>query len=115
MKKLKSKSIKYRLGLMNITEKFRDETIRAIGCLIRYKYNSLITVKKIRDLYHIEPFDNSKINFYWRSLQYLEKGGVLKRYSSKKPKEYRVSNFFKFFQILHDAYINLAMIDKNNG
>ena len=100
---------------MNFTEKFRDETIRAIGGLIRFKYDSLITVKKIRDLYNIESFDNSKINFYWRSLQYLEENGILKRCSSKKPREYRVFNFFKFFQILYDAYIHLAMMNENSN
>jgi len=91
---------------MNVHEKFMDETICAIWDIIRYKYTSLITVKKIRNLYNIKPIDSSKINFYWRSLQALEQTGILKIYGSKKPKKYQVLNFFKFFELFYDAYIN---------
>jgi len=94
------------MGLMNINEKFMDETVCAIWNIIRYKYTSLITVKKIRNLYNIKSRDSSKINFYWRSLQSLEQTGILKRYGSKKPKKYQVLNFFKFFELFYDAYIN---------
>jgi len=94
------------MGLMNINEKFMDETVCAIWNIIRYKYTSLITVKKIRNLYNIKSRNSSKINFYWRSLQSLEQTGILKRYGSKKPKKYQVLNFFKFFELFYDAYIN---------
>lgn len=94
------------MGLMNINEKFMDETVCAIWNIIRYKYASLITVKKIRNLYNIKSRNSSKINFYWRSLQSLEQTGILKRYGSKKPKKYQVLNFFKFFELFYDAYIN---------
>lgn len=94
------------MRLMNVHEKFMDETIRAIENIIRYKYTSLITVKKIRDLYHIEALDSSKVHFYWRSLQALEETGVLMRYGSQKPKKYQVRNFFKFFELFYDTYVN---------
>ncbi|MFW9876804.1 MAG: hypothetical protein ACFFG0_27235 [Candidatus Thorarchaeota archaeon] len=89
-----------------------NETICAIMNIIRYEYTSLITVKKIRNLYNIKSIDNSKINFYWRSLQSLEQVGILKRYGSNKPKKYQVLNFFKLFELFHDAYINQAMHTK---
>ena len=91
---------------MNVHEKFMDETVRAIENIIRFKYTSLITVKKIRDLYNIKSRDSSKINFYWRSLQALEQIGILKRNGSKKPIKYQVRNFFKFFELFYNAYIN---------
>lgn len=94
------------MGLMNIHEKFMEETINAIWNLIRYKYTSIITVKKIRNLYNIKSKDSSKIHFYWRSLQALEQAGILKRYGSNNPKKYQVQNFFKFFELFHDTYIH---------
>jgi hypothetical protein len=50
--------------------------------------------------------DSSKVHFYWRSLQALEETGVLMRYGSQKPKKYQVRNFFKFFELFYDTYIN---------
>ncbi|MFX1389125.1 MAG: hypothetical protein ACFE9Z_03565 [Promethearchaeota archaeon] len=97
---------------MNITEKYMDETIRAIGQIIKYEYFSLISVKKIRKLYKVEPLDYSKINFYWRSLQNLEKKKVIERYGSQSPKKYRVLNFLKFFDLLYDTCINQANLAK---
>ena len=97
---------------MNIIEKFMNETIYAIMNIIRYEYTSLITVKRIRNLYKIKSIDGSKINFYWRCLQSLEQTGILKRYGSKKPKKYQVLNFFKFFELFYDACINRAMHTK---
>ena len=98
---------------MNIYEKFMEETVRAIGDIIRYRYTSVITVKKIRDFYNIKAKNSSKINFYWRCLHALEQNGILKRYGSNKPKKYQVLNYFKFFELLHDAYISRAMITRN--
>ena len=89
-----------------------NETICAIMNIIRFKYTSVISVKKIRNLYNITPIDNSKINFYWRCLQSLEKTGILKRSGSKKPKNYQVLNFFKLFELSHNTYIKQAMHTK---
>jgi hypothetical protein len=97
---------------MNFYDKFMNETVCAIGNIIRYEYTSLISVKKIRNLYSIKSIESSKINFYWRCLQSLEQTGILKRCGSKKPRKYQVLNFFKFFELLYDAYINKAMITK---
>ena len=80
-----------------------DETIRAIEKIIRYKYTTLITVKKVRDLYNVKSIESSKINFYWRSLESLEQTGILKRYGTKKPKKYQVLNYFKFFELFYDT------------
>ncbi len=93
------------MGFMNIHEKFMVQTICAIENIIRYKYTSLITVKKIRNLYNIKAIDSSKISFYWRSLQSLEQAGILKRDGSKTPKKYQVLNYFKFFELFYDVFI----------
>lgn len=100
---------------MNIPERYLDETIRAIGTITKSKYNSLISVKKIRKLYKIDPLDHSKINFYWRSLHYLEKHKILKRYESKSPRKYQVLNFFKFFELLYKVYINQIKIANSSN
>ena len=109
-KKLKKlRYCQYKLGIMSISEKFMDDCIRAIGHITRHNYNTLITVKKIREFHKIDPFNNSKISFYWRCLQSLEQNGTLKRIGPKNPKKYRVLNFFKFFELFHDSHINWVM------
>jgi hypothetical protein len=100
---------------MKIPEKFLDETIRAIDAITKDNYDSLISVKKIRDLYKISSLDYSKINFYWRSLDYLEEHKVLKRFNTKVPKKYQVLNFFKFFELLYDVYNNQTEIASSTG
>ena len=100
---------------MKIPEKFLDETIRAIDAITKDNYDSLISVKKIRDLYKISSLDYSKINFYWRSLEYLEEHKVLKRFNTKVPKKYQVLNFFKFFELLYDVYNNQTEIASSTG
>ncbi|MFW9829200.1 MAG: hypothetical protein ACFFEY_16620 [Candidatus Thorarchaeota archaeon] len=100
---------------MNILQKYIDETVRAIGYITHFEYHSLISVKKIRKLYKIGPSDYSKINFYWRSLQYLEENKVIKRFGSKTPRRYQIINFLKFFNLLHDIYIdNLKLTAKTS-
>jgi hypothetical protein len=100
---------------MNILKKYMNETVRAIGYITKFEYHSLISVKKIRKLYKIGSSDYSKINFYWRSLQTLEKDRILKRFGSKSPKKYRVLNFYKFFDLLHDVYLDQVSISKSNN
>ena len=96
---------------MNIPEKFMEQTICAIENIIRYKYTSLITVKKIRKLYNIKSRDISKINFYWRSLQYLEQTRILMMFGSKKPQRYQVQNYFKFYELFYDVYMRYSSSD----
>lgn len=98
------------MRLMNVHEKILDETICVIWNIVRFKYTSLIAVKKIRNLYKIKPRDCSKINFSWRNLQVLEQTGILKMNESKKPKNYQVLNFFKFIE----RFLILALIEVKN-
>ncbi|MFW9772256.1 MAG: hypothetical protein ACFFFB_05480 [Candidatus Heimdallarchaeota archaeon] len=90
---------------MNFYRKYFEETVVAIASLTRFNYNAEITVKRIRDLYKIDSFNYSKINFYWRSLQSLEEIGVLKQINTKLPKIFRVVNYFKFYELFHDTYL----------
>jgi len=39
---------------MNFFQKFIDETLRAIGYITRDNYQSLISVKKVREFYEID-------------------------------------------------------------
>jgi hypothetical protein len=98
-----------------IPEKFLDETIRAIGVITKNNYDSLISVKRIRDLYNIDSLDYSRINFYWRSLEYLEEHKVLKIFDSKSPKKYQVLNYFQLFELLYDVYNNQRETAESSG
>lgn len=59
------------------------ETINGIN-----KINGEITVKKIRIVNDIKSKNRSKINFIWRSLEYLVKQNVLRINGTKSPKSY---------------------------
>ncbi|KKN05198.1 hypothetical protein LCGC14_1089720 [marine sediment metagenome] len=48
----------------------------------------IITVKKIREAENIKSTDHSKINFIWRSLDFLAKQDILDINGSIKPKRY---------------------------
>jgi len=89
---------------MKFFEKYLDETVRAIEYLTRNNFNALISVKKVRDYYHIDPLDHSKINFYWRSLLLLEQEGILESEGPHMPRRYRVFNYFKLFEIFYNVY-----------
>ena len=91
---------------MKFYRKYMEETIHAIASLTRLNYNNLISVKKIRDFYDIDSINYSKINFYWRNLQFLEQIGILRSINTKSPKIYKVLNYFKFFELLHNSYLN---------
>lgn len=97
---------------MNFYRKYMDGTIHAIARLTRINYNAIITLKKIRDLSNIQSSDHSKIAFYWRNLENLEEIGVLKRINDKSPKMYRLFNFFKFFELLHDTYLHQTNLNE---
>jgi len=53
---------------------------------------SSITVKRIRTVKDIRSSDRSQINFIWRSLDYLEKQGILALNGSRNPKSYTLKN-----------------------
>jgi len=52
------------------------------------KSNNIITVKRIRIEKNIKSSNRSKINFIWRSLDFLVKQDILERNSSTRPKKY---------------------------
>jgi hypothetical protein len=99
---------------LNIIEKHLDETIRAIGQVTSKNYFSLISVKKIREVYEIDSKNNSKVGFYWRCLQDLERQGVLKRVGTQSPKKYRVQNYFNFFEMLYHSYVDRRVMAASN-
>ncbi len=89
---------------MNFLQKYLDDTIRAIEFITRMNLNTFISVKKIRKFFHIEPSHHVEINFYWRSLQDLERKGILECLGTYKPKRYRVINYFKLFDLVYHVY-----------
>ncbi|MHA1239327.1 MAG: hypothetical protein ACTSQU_00915 [Promethearchaeota archaeon] len=65
------------------------ETLEAINKLIDNNI-SLVTTKSIRRCNHIKASNRSKINFIWRSLNYLEKEGILEMNGRYSPKTYKI-------------------------
>ena len=67
------------------------ETLEAINKLIENNVN-LVTTKRIRRCNHIKASARSKINFIWRSLNYLEKEGILEKNGVYSPKTYKIKS-----------------------
>jgi hypothetical protein len=67
------------------------ETLEAINKLIDNNI-SLVTTKSIRRCNHIKASNRSKINFIWRSLNYLEKEGILEMNGKYSPKTYKIKS-----------------------
>ena len=65
------------------------ETLEAINKLIDNNI-SLVTTKSIRRCNNIKASNRSKINFIWRSLNYLEKEGILEMNGKYSPKTYKI-------------------------
>ncbi len=65
------------------------ETMEAINKLIDHNGN-LITTKSIRKCNNIKASNRSKINFIWRSLDYLEKKGILEMNGTYSYKSYKI-------------------------
>ena len=89
---------------MNFVQKYLNETIRAIEYITRTNYDIIIDVKKIRAFYDVDTADKSKINFYWRSLQFLEQKGIIELIGNRTPRQYRVINYFELFQLVYNIY-----------
>jgi len=64
-------------------------TLEAINKLIDNKV-SIVNTKRIRRCNHIKSSDRSKINFIWRSLNFLEKENILEKNGVVKPKTYKI-------------------------
>jgi hypothetical protein len=69
------------------------ETLEAINKLMENNVN-IVNTKRIRRCYNIKASNRSKINFIWRSLDYLAKEGILEEDGVEegvlKPKTYRI-------------------------
>ena len=66
------------------------ETIDAINKLIENNVY-IVNTKRIRRCYNIKASNRSKINFIWRSLNFLEKKGVLAINGVTNPKTYKIT------------------------
>jgi hypothetical protein len=65
------------------------ETLEAINKLMDNNIN-LVNTKRIRRCYNIKSSNRSKINFIWRSLDFLAKEGILEENGIMKPKTYKI-------------------------
>ena len=66
-----------------------EETINAINKLIDNHVN-VVNTKRIRRCNNIKSSDRSKINFIWRSLNFLEEKDILEKNGINKPKTYKI-------------------------
>ncbi|MFW9899425.1 MAG: hypothetical protein ACFFDO_09235 [Candidatus Thorarchaeota archaeon] len=67
------------------------ETLDAINKLIDNNIY-IVNCKRIRRCSNIKSSDRSKINFIWRSLNYLQEEGILEANGAVKPKNYKIRN-----------------------
>jgi len=67
------------------------ETMEAINKLIDNNVN-LVTTKSIRRCNNIKASNRSKINFIWRTLNFLEKKGILEMNGTHSPKSYKIKS-----------------------
>jgi len=65
------------------------ETLEAINKLMDSNI-ALVNTKRIRRCYNIKSSNRSKINFIWRSLDFLAKKGILEANGIMKPKTYKI-------------------------
>ncbi len=70
------------------------ETMEAINKLIGHNGN-LVTTKSIRRCNNVKASNRSKINFIWRSLNYLEKEGILEMNGTYSPRSYKIKSIQK--------------------
>ncbi|MFX1411737.1 MAG: hypothetical protein ACFFA6_15410 [Promethearchaeota archaeon] len=83
------------------------DTLEAINKLIENNVY-IVNTKRIRRCYNIKSSNRSKINFIWRSLNYLEKQGILMLNGTTNPKTYKINTDEKI-----DVKEFLSQIDKN--
>ena len=67
------------------------ETLQAINKLID-NHVTVVNTKRIRRCNNIKSSNRSKINFIWRSLDYLEKEGILEINGRYSPKTYKIKS-----------------------
>ncbi len=64
-----------------------EDTLKAINKLIDNNVN-IVNTKRIRRCNNIKSSDRSKINFIWRSLNFLEEKNILEKNGIANPKTY---------------------------
>lgn len=69
--------------------KYLEETLEAVNNYIN-KNIKVVYTKSIRTYHDIKSSNRSKISFIWRSLNYLEKQGVLRVNGATSPKKYEI-------------------------
>jgi len=72
--------------LKNLTD-----TLEAINKLIDNNIN-IVNCKRVRRCINIKSSNRSKINFIWRSLNFLENEGILEPNGAVKPKNYKIKS-----------------------
>lgn len=65
------------------------ETLEAINKLMENNI-TVVNTKRIRRCYNIKSSNRSKINFIWRSLDFLAKEGILEENGIITPKTYKI-------------------------
>ena len=65
------------------------DTLEAINKLIDNNIN-VVNTKRIRRCNNVKSSNRSKINFIWRSLDFLEKEGLLELNGTSNPKTYKI-------------------------
>ena len=70
--------------LKNLTD-----TLEAINKLIENNIN-IVNCKRVRRCINIKSSNRSKINFIWRSLNFLENEGILEPNGAVKPKNFKI-------------------------
>lgn len=65
------------------------DTLEAINKLIDNNVN-IVNTKRIRRCNNIRSSDRSKINFIWRSLNFLKEEGILLPNGINSPKNYKI-------------------------
>lgn len=71
--------------------KYLEETLEAVNSYIEKNVNTICT-KSIRNYHGIKSSNRSKVNFIWRSLNYLESQGILRVNGTTTPKKYENRN-----------------------
>ena len=84
-------------------KKYLDQTLYAIGEITANKNGSEITVKKIRQVYGVQPSNRSAINFYARTLIHLKENGVLRSIgnNSRSPRKYALKSKEKLISLVN--------------
>ena len=65
------------------------DTLEAINKLIDNNIN-VVNTKRVRRCNNVKSSNRSKINFIWRSLDFLEKEGILELNGENSPKTYKI-------------------------